>query len=211
MKTEVLIRALAADAGRPVLGIGQLLGAALAAGTASSLVLFMLLLRPRADFAAAFLGVELPLKFAVVLCLAVSAACSLGPLSRPQARPAVSRLLAAAPLLLLLGMMFDLFTKPAEGALSRLVGQNALHCVTLIPLLSILPGLFLMLALRQCAPAYPGLAAAVVGLAAGGIGACLYALSCPEDSPLFVATWYSLAIAAFTALCFLVGRRWLRW
>lgn len=211
MKTETLIRALAADAGRPVLAVGQLLGVALAAGTAGSLVLFTLLLRTRPDFAAALQGYELPLKLAIVVCLAASASSSLGPLARPQARPAVSRVLAAVPLLLLLGVVVDLVTMPADGALSRLLGQNALHCITLIPLLSLLPALSLMIALKQCAPANPGLAGAVVGLAAGGTGASLYALSCPEDSPLFVATWYSLAIAAFTALCFLVGRRWLRW
>ena len=211
MKTETLIRALAADAGRPVLAVGPLLGAALAAGTAGSIVLFTLLLRTRPDFAAALLGYELPLKLGMVVCLAAAASRSLGPLARPQARPAVSRVLAVVPVLLLLGVAVDLFTKPAQSALSRLVGQNALHCVTLIPLLSLLPGLFLMIALRQCAPANPGLAGAVVGLAAGGIGASLYALTCPEDSPLFVAAWYSLAIAVFTALSFLAGRRWLRW
>jgi hypothetical protein len=78
-------------------------------------------------------------------------------------------------------------------------------------MLSVLPGVFLFFALRRGAPARPGLAGAIAGLTAGAVGACLYALSCPEDSPLFVATWYSLAIAAVTAVSFLVGRRWLRW
>jgi len=211
MKTETLIRALAADAGRPVLAIGPLLGAALAAGTMGSIVLFVLFLRPRPDFALALQGLDLPLKLTIVACLAISAARSLAALARPLARRAISRGLAAAPLLLLLAVVFELVTMPAGSGLARLVGQNAFHCITLIPLLALMPGVFLMIALKQCAPANPGVAGAFAGLAASGIGASLYALSCPEDSPLFVATWYSLAIAIFTALSFLAGRRWLRW
>jgi hypothetical protein len=89
--------------------------------------------------------------------------------------------------------------------------RNASHCLALIPLFSALPAAFLLWALRRAAPARPGLAGTVAGLTAGGLGASLYAISCPVDSPLFVATWYSLAIGAVTAVCYLVGRRWLRW
>ena len=45
----------------------------------------------------------------------------------------------------------------------------------------------------------PSLAGAVAGLAAGGVAATLYAAHCTDDSPLFVATWYTLAIAALAA------------
>ena len=54
-------------------------------------------------------------------------------------------------------------------------------------------------------------AGAVAGLAAGGIAAAIYAWHCPDDSPLFLATWYSLAIAIVVAAGFLLGRRLLRW
>jgi hypothetical protein len=73
------------------------------------------------------------------------------------------------------------------------------------------PAAGLFAALRRAAPARPGLAGAVVGLAAGGIGAILYALTCPDDSPLFVAAWYSFAIVIVTGACSMAGRRWLRW
>jgi hypothetical protein len=39
----------------------------------------------------------------------------------------------------------------------------------------------------------------------------LYALTCPDDSALFVATWYSIAIIAVTATTACVGPRILRW
>jgi hypothetical protein len=48
-------------------------------------------------------------------------------------------------------------------------------------------------------------------LLAGGLAAALYALQCTDDSPLFIVTWYSLAIAAVTLIGTLAGRRLLRW
>ena len=42
-------------------------------------------------------------------------------------------------------------------------------------------------------------------------GATLYAFHCFDDSPLFVATWYTLATLVVTAAGALVGRRLLRW
>jgi hypothetical protein len=52
---------------------------------------------------------------------------------------------------------------------------------------------------------------AVAGLLAGGLAATLYATHCPDDSPLFVAIWYSLAIALVVLAGAVVGRRVLRW
>jgi hypothetical protein len=49
------------------------------------------------------------------------------------------------------------------------------------------------------------------GLLAGGMGAALYAMHCPDDSPLFVATWYGLAIAVVATLGAVLGSRVLRW
>jgi hypothetical protein len=45
----------------------------------------------------------------------------------------------------------------------------------------------------------------------GAIGAALYATHCPDDSPLFVAAWYSLAIGFTAAIGALAGSRLLRW
>ena len=45
----------------------------------------------------------------------------------------------------------------------------------------------------------------------GGIAATFYAAHCPDDSPLFVAVWYPLAIAILTGLGALAGRFSLRW
>ena len=89
--------------------------------------------------------------------------------------------------------------------------SNSRICLTAIPLLS-LPLLGAALyALRQGAPTRPGFSGAVAGLLAGGMAAAIYAVHCTDDSPLFVATWYGIAIAGVSALGAILGRRVLRW
>ena len=60
----------------------------------------------------------------------------------------------------------------------------------------------LIVALRAGAPMHPALTGALAGAATAGIAALLYASHCPDDSPLFVATWYPLA----TLICAARGR-----
>src|SRR5262249_47588208 len=116
-----------------------------------------------------------------------------------------------APLLLVGGIIVELNTVPAPAWATRLIGRNAFHCVSLIPLLSFPPVACLLATMRNSAPMYPMLAGATVGVASSGVGALLYALTCPDDSPLFVATWYSTAITIVTAVSAYIGRRMLRW
>jgi hypothetical protein len=211
MKTEALIRALALDAARPVVPVKRLVKTALFAGAAASLMLFTLMLQPRPDIATAMSSPGFCLKVAVAACLALTASALLDVLARPIPRSGSLRSLSVGPVLLAVGVAFELILLPSDSWQPRLIGRNASHCLALIPLLSVGPAVFLMLALRRDAPASPGLAGAVIGLAAGGLGAILYALTCPDDSPLFVATWYSIAISGVTGVCFLAGRRWLAW
>ena len=211
MKTEVLIRALAQDAARPVVPVSRLVATGLFAGAAVSLLLFTLILRPRPDIAAALYSPRFCLKFAASACLALTAAALLGALARPMPSHRSLGVLTLAPVMLLIGVAVELAVLPGDTWHARLIGRNAPHCLALIPLLATGPAMCLILALRRAAPARPGLAGAVIGLAAGGIGAILYALTCPDDSPLFVAAWYSVAIVIVTGVCFMAGRRWLRW
>ncbi|MEA2988814.1 MAG: hypothetical protein QOG83_1525, partial [Alphaproteobacteria bacterium] len=46
---------------------------------------------------------------------------------------------------------------------------------------------------------------------AGALGAAIYAAHCPDDSPLFIAAWYSIAIAVVAAVGAAAGRWVLRW
>ncbi len=94
---------------------------------------------------------------------------------------------------------------------ARLIGRSAAFCVTVIPLMAVAPLICLLAALRYGAPLRPGLAGAVAGLAASGMAATFYAAHCPDDSPLFVATWYPIATALIVLAGYLLGRRFLRW
>jgi hypothetical protein len=64
--------------------------------------------------------------------------------------------------------------------------------------------------LRHGAPARPAVTGAIAGLLSAGMAATLYASHCSDDSPLFVATWYSIATAVVAAIGALAGSRVLR-
>jgi hypothetical protein len=67
-----------------------------------------------------------------------------------------------------------------------------------------------LLGLRHGAPTRPSVTGAVAGLLSAGLAATLYASHCTDDSPLFVATWYSIATALVAAVGALAGPRVLR-
>ena len=96
---------------------------------------------------------------------------------------------------MLAAVALELTVVPSADWGTRLVGSNSQYCLSFIPLMGIGPLALFVAALRHGAPSRPAFAGAVAGLAAGGIAATLYAAHCTDDSPLFVATWYTLAIA----------------
>jgi hypothetical protein len=46
---------------------------------------------------------------------------------------------------------------------------------------------------------------------AGGIAATFYAAQCTDDSPLFVATWYTIAIAGLALIGAATADRFAHW
>ena len=211
MKTEQLIRALAADeVKRP--SLDRLVVGALAIGAALSTILFLWRIGLRPDLAAAAQDFRFILKFLVTLALGVSAA---GLLLR-LARPGVSRgvwipALLIGPIMLIIGVGYELLAfAPAEWA-TRLTGEKPMWCVVGILFLSVPSLIALLMALRHGAPTQPAFAGAVAGLAAGAVGAFLYVAHCPDDSPLFVLTWCGLSIASVSIMGLLIGSRVLRW
>jgi hypothetical protein len=69
----------------------------------------------------------------------------------------------------------------------------------------------LIWAVRGLAPTRLRLTGALVGLTAGGFGALVYCLHCPEVGAPFLAIWYSIGILIPCAIGALVGPRLLRW
>jgi len=212
MRTDHLVNALAADQATRLASLERTLALALLVGLAVAAAMFALLLGPRDDIAAAAETPRFLLKFVETLLLAATAGMLALRLMRPGAPvTAATVALAAAPVLLVLAVLVELMLVPSSGWAARLIGTNSRICLTFIPLLGLPLLIAALYALRHGAPTRPVLAGAVAGLLAGGLAATLYAANCTDDSPLFVATWYSLAIALLTAVGALIGPRVLRW
>jgi len=94
--------------------------------------------------------------------------------------------------------------------MTRMVGKNSWNCLTSIPLMALPLLAAALLGLRHGAPTRPALAGAIAGLLSAGLAATLYASHCTDDSPLFVATWYTIASALVAAIGALAGSRVLR-
>ncbi|MDW6025167.1 NrsF family protein [Mesorhizobium sp. BAC0120] len=212
METGDLIKLLAADARRQGPSFGRAWSLALALAVIIAAAIFFGFIGPRPDIATAAQTMRFPFKFVVTGLLALTALAALVALSRPEASGR-GRLvpLAAAPLLLVAAVALELAVIPSADWAIRLVGTNNRYCLSLIPLMGIGPLALFILALRNAAPTRPALAGAVAGLAAGGIAATLYAAHCTDDSPLFVVTWYTLAIAMLTLAGAFGGRVFVRW
>jgi hypothetical protein len=212
METKDLIKAISSDTATRRRSLGTLLLAAFAAASLIGVVVFSIVAGPRPDFTAAAETWRFLIKFVITLALVGSAGALVFALARPGARLGLRiALLAAAPTILLGAILIELATiAPGEWAM-RLVGTNAWVCLTLIPLIGLGPLAIFLAAMRQGAPTRPALAGAACGLLAGGLAATLYAAHCFDDSPFFVATWYTLAIAILTIAGAVAGRYVLRW
>jgi len=210
MKTDDLIAALAQDARRPGIAVHRRLTVALALGAAAAFVLLVMNLGMRADLAAASRTVLFGLKLLLAATLALGAAALLRAAARPEAKLPWGALVIPA-LVLLFGIGHEVATQLPASLPGRLVGRNWRLCLVAIPLLGLVPLAALLLAMSAAAPRNATAAGALAGLAAGAIAAMAYGLHCGDDSPLFVATWYTLAIAGLAGLGALAGRRILAW
>jgi hypothetical protein len=212
MRTDDLVQALVADRATVAPPLGPQFAWALGAGLLLSAAGFLLVLGPRPDIADAAGTLRFDIKIVEVILLAVTAFALVLHAGRPMAlRGRRLAALAAAPVLLLVAVAAELMIVPADQWLVRLVGTNSRVCLTAIPLMALPLLVAFMIVLRRSAPASGTVAGAVAGLAASGLAAVLYATHCPDDSPLFVAVWYPIAIGGVTLAGALLGRLILRW
>jgi hypothetical protein len=212
VRTSEFIATLAADPIPEPIRLGRRVAAALVIGLVGSVALYVLLLGPRPDIAAACMTMRFWLKFVDSFAFALPTLLLTLRLARPDAKPRALALWLAAPFILLAaGVVVELLVVPQAEWLSRLMGTTAMHCTITIPMLAAPVLAVLIVALRAGAPLHPDLTGALAGAAAAGVGALVYASSCPSDSPLFVATWYPLATLICIGFGALAGRRFLAW
>lgn len=212
MDTDRLIQTLAADGGHRPRPVGQVLALLLLVALPVSAALLLMSLGVRPDFMAAMRNPFFDLKFVVTIALALSAIAVSLHLSRPDASAKGWILLLLIPVaIVLLGIGIEMMLPQRLPMLTRLIGNNWPVCLTAIPLLSLPLLAAALFGLRRGAPAQPALAGALAGLLSAGLAATLYAAHCTDDSPLFVATWYTLATALVTAVGALAGARVLRY
>jgi len=214
MRTDELINTLVADhAAQPrPRPIGHGLVMAIIGGLAISSALFSLTLGVRPDILSALSTWRFDLKLSANLVLVIAATWVALRLSSPTTKPlSAMRPLLVPALLLLAAAMYELVTVPASAWPSRAMGVNGVMCLASIIFLSVLPLTATIYALRQGAPASPAVMGAVGGLLAGSLGATVFAMHCTNDSPLFVAIWYTLAIGLTAIVGLLVGQYVLRW
>lgn len=212
MDTNELIKALSADARQHTVPISSAWWGAIGLAIALAAAVFFTTLGPRPDLATAVETPRFLFKFVVTITLAASAFGLARALSLPgetwrKAMP----YLAAAPALIATAVIFELLLLSPDTWSAKLVGANSIDCLTYIPLMGIGPLAIFLLALRHGAPTRPAFAGAVAGLLAGGIAATFYAAQCTDDSPLFVATWYTIAIAGLVLAGAVGAHRFARW
>lgn len=212
MRTADLIELLARDTRTiPPGSAGRKLLAALVAGGAITLAIVALGLRCQALAQAA----QQPwfwMKAAYTGLLTVAAALIVKRLSVPGAKVGAAPGAAAVIIALMAALAAAqiLLAEPA-ARLALWLGQSWKVCSPLILLLAVPIYACLIAAIRGLAPVRPALTGAAAGFAAGALAATFYGLHCPEQAAAFVATWYTLGIAAATALGGIAGSRLLRW
>jgi hypothetical protein len=211
MDTDQLIRSLAADNSHRTRPVGFALMLALLAAAPVSVGMFVAELGLRPDVMTAMRNPFFDLKFAVTLALVIAAISVSLHLSRPEASLRGFGWMLLIPAgLLVAGISGEMMMPQRLPMMTRLMGRNSMVCLTAIPAMSLPLLAAALFGLRHGAPARPAVTGAIAGLLAAGLAATLYASHCSDDSPLFVATWYSIATALVAAIGALAGSRLLR-
>ena len=213
MKTDDLVRLLAADTLTvPRQAAPRRLALALLAGLPLAAAIMLLDYGVRRDIAQAVLlpMFWMKLLFPVVLCAAAFVA--LQRLARPGVSPGLSWIGIAVPVLMVWMLAaLNLATAPADLRAGLVMGQTWRTCSASIALIALPVFAAVMVGLRSLAPTRLAWAGACAGAVAGGAGAAVYALHCPELQAPFLAVWYVLGIALPVAAGALLGPRLLRW
>jgi len=214
MRTDDLIARLAAEtAAVGPYAVERKVAVHLMLGGAAAMALLIALLGLRPDMGAAIGTTPFWMKFgftAAVAALGVAATCRL---ARPDAtlRPTFW-IAVAAPFTVVAAMAtVELLAVAPADRITVWLGGSWKTCPAWILVISAPILLAVTLSMRRFAPTRPVLTGAVLGMAAGGLGATVYGLHCQENAAAFLATWYVLGMAIVGAVGAAIGPRVLRW
>lgn len=211
MKTEDLIEALALDT-TPAKAVSPRLAGAAVLGGLMTFALLALWLGFRPDLAEAPSTRMFWMKAFYTVLLAIGGFWAVDHAARPAGSPRKGMILALSvfALLVAIGAWRFMGAAPADR-MPMLMGQSWRICPRNILVLGLPILAAVLLVMRGMAPTRLSLAGAAAGLFSGSLAATIYGLHCPEHTMAFVAVWYSLGVAAVTALGAALGHWVLRW
>ena len=184
---------------------------ALAALTLTT-ALVLLILGVRADIAGAWLTRPVIAKAMLGASVASIALVLFQRSLRPGLKPGRALPLVAIPVALVAaGALVTLAQAPVEQWSGLIFGRYWRACLVAVPLYALVPLVILYGLARRGAPVDGRLTGACAGLASAGLATLAYSLHCPDDAAPFLATWYTLAIAAVAGLGALLFPRLPRW
>jgi hypothetical protein len=208
MKTDDLIGLLARDLDTPSATPVRALWRWLPLAVVTAGGVFLAALGFRSDIASPAAVYPTALKLGLGVLLAVLAGAGAVRLVRPDASIAWS-LLATAPIAA--AIVFALARDLSWRADPAPQWTSVARCVTLIPVMALLPLAAFLHAMRQGAVARPESAGALAGLAAAGLAITAYGLNCTEDSTFFIGLWYMSAAVLTAIIGAIAARRTLVW
>ncbi len=151
-------------------------------------------------------------KVAFGVGLAAASLRAVARLGRPGTRLSAAAVLPFVPLAVVWALAaVVLLGAPAQMRTELILGRTWSTCPGTIAVLSVPTLIGSLLALRAMAPTRPMWAGAAAGALAGGLGATVYSLQCPELAAPFLAVWYVLGVSIPVAVGMLLGRFTLRW
>jgi hypothetical protein len=213
MKTDELIALLATEA-QPVPrhAARRHLALALAAALPLSIAIMALGYGVRPGLLASLAGPMAWVKILLPVAIGASGFLAVQRLARPGVRVRGAWLGIVLPIVVLwaAGAMVWLGAPPQDRD-ALLWGSTWRTCVFNIALIALPVFVAAIVALRGLAPTRPALAGAAAGALAGGAGAAVYALHCPELGVPFLAVWYVLGMALPVVVGAILGRALLRW
>ncbi|KRE24513.1 hypothetical protein ASE66_04595 [Bosea sp. Root483D1] len=182
------------------------------AALALTALLVLLALGARPDLASAWLTPPVIAKAMLGTSVASIALVLFQRSLRPGLKPGKSLPFIVIPIALVVGWaLVTLAQAPAEQWGALIFGRHWRACLVAVPLYALVPLIVLLGLARRGAPVDGRLTGACAGLASAGLATIAYSLHCPDDAVPFLATWYTIAIAAVSGLGALVFPRLLRW